>query len=618
MSDQTPGDWFGTPPPQHPPMPSPIAAPEPVNTIQFDPQLVEKRGGIGGRLAVVGLSLALIGGAGFAVKTALGDGGGSSSPESAADAMFDALENEDFVGVVEMMAPSEREAYIEPMLDIVQEFARLSGADVGDDIFNQLPVEIEMDGLAYEVTELGPGVSWLSVTDGQMQITYNGDDMPEWVDDVSGSMDTPSGSETSTVSLADADYEFALVEENGSWYWSSTYTMAESVRRDAGWALPAFNGTSRANGAGSPEVAVENAVRSLLSFDLRSAFTQLDPEEFGALYDYSEFFLDEAAVEFESLQDEFTSQGITYSLDELGLASSEIRGRTVVSVNGFQLSGSDGTDDFSLAYSDGCVLVEVSGAEEVNSCNEAELWQEFGGLSASDGLQNSFTEVKTGIRVVERDGEWYLSGGPTLFGFLADILSALDEADWNEFSDSFGEVDDLVSGFVDGSVVSAIDGDGQVLLGEDDVLDEEYLDESNEGFDESFGDAFEDYLKIEPDLILPGYDFWTDPPSNSTGLFMYDLDEPLTVTNLYADSSFIELDEFASPYDQQALADAMAASFACELQEAGRFGDGTVAYDCGGALVVTYGRWMILSFEATPETVALANAQLAHLRSFGE
>ncbi len=639
MSDQQPGEWFQNPTPQEPPsgqgvgnwappqgpavhMPPATpsyAAPQEFN---FESHTVQKKGAPIGRLAVVGLSLALVGGAGFAIKTALDNPAGPSSPNDAADALFQSLDDDDFVGVVELMAPSEREAYVEPSLDILAEFARLTNSDVSDDVFSDIPFDIEVDGIEYQVTELGPGVSWLEVTAGEMAITFNADEVPDWADELGDEFDAPTNSRTETVDLRDEGMAFALVEEDGGWYWSGGYTIAENIRVNAGWARPSFTGTDMARGADSPEAAVENMVYSMTDFDLRGAFTLLDPEEFGVLYDYSDFFLDDAAEQFSSLRSELDQQGIEYSIDEMKMKSSEVRGRTVVTVDSFVASATDGYDSGTIEYRDGCVRIEVPDSDTIDTCNEADLWNEMNGGELSSGLNASFADFKSGITVVERDGKWFVSGGPTILGFYADVLAALTEEDWNEFTDGIGDLTDLVNGGLGGIDPFALGS------GDDWVTSDDFGDDTTFAEDELFlgdetpvdDDYFEDfdYEEMNPVYIEPSYDFWTDHPDNSLGVFMYDLDTPLSVVNLYKDSGFIELAEYEAPYDGERLAAAMAAAYGCEPIDAGLMGEGVVRYSCNDGLVVQYGRWMMYSFETSPDTEAIAIDQLAHLRSIGE
>ena len=642
MSDQQPGEWFQSPHPAQPPggqgaanwappqgpavqMPSAATSYQAPEAFNFESETVQKKGAPVGRLAVVGLSLALIGGAGFAIKTALSNPAGPSSPNEAADALFQSLDDDDFVGVVELMAPSEREAYVEPSLDILTEFARLTNNDVGDDVFNQLPFDIEVDGVEYQVTELGPGVSWLEVTAGTMAITFNSDEIPEWASDVSERLDTPANSQTETFNLRDEGMAFAMVEQDGSWYWSGGYTIAENIRADSGWGRPSFTGTDMARGADSPEEAVENMVYSLTDFDLRGAFTLLDPQEFGVLYDYSEFFLDDAAAEFSDLRTELDQQGIEYSITDLAMKSSEVRGRTVVSVETFAASATDGTDSGTIEFRDGCIRIEVPQSETIDTCNEADLWNEVNGGGLSDGLNASFADFKSGITVVERDGKWYVSGGPTVLGFYADVLAALTEDDWNNFTESLGGITDLIDGSFGGLNPYALgSGDDWTTIDDYDYADDSaqpndgsFPDDETTPVDEEYVEDFE-YEEMNPVYIAPSYDFWTDHPNNSVGVFMYDLDAPLNVVNLYKDAGFMELAEYELPYDAKRLAASMAEAYGCAPIDAGVMGEGVVRYSCNDGLVVQYGRWMMYSFESSEETEAMALDQLAHLRSIGE
>ena len=71
--------------------------------------------------------MAIVGTGTFAVARMAGDdeAGGAATPEEAGLAFFEALGNEDLLGMVEVMLPGERDALRGPITDIVEELTRL-------------------------------------------------------------------------------------------------------------------------------------------------------------------------------------------------------------------------------------------------------------------------------------------------------------------------------------------------------------------------------------------------------------------------------------------------------------------------------------------------------------
>lgn len=122
---------FGGEPPTAPPPPPPPAAP---GTVDLRSETaVRSGGGIAGRVVagVVGAVL-LVGGVAFAA-TQLGNDGGAGDPEAAVRAMFDAIADEDVLGLLATLEPGERDAISAPVEQLFEELERL---EVLDDSFD--------------------------------------------------------------------------------------------------------------------------------------------------------------------------------------------------------------------------------------------------------------------------------------------------------------------------------------------------------------------------------------------------------------------------------------------------------------------------------------------------
>jgi len=90
---------------------------------------IETKPSIVGRVGLVAAALAVAGGGAFAVTRALSEPAGAQTPEEAVDQLFEAVENDDLVGLTEVMLPSERESLIDPMVDLFTELERLEVLD---------------------------------------------------------------------------------------------------------------------------------------------------------------------------------------------------------------------------------------------------------------------------------------------------------------------------------------------------------------------------------------------------------------------------------------------------------------------------------------------------------
>ena len=99
-------------------------APVPVPVEPSSPPPHRSRGPI---IAVVVGAVALIGAGVFAASRVFGDdsAGGADSPEAAGLALLDALDQEDALGVVDLLLPGERETLRQPLTELVDELTRI-------------------------------------------------------------------------------------------------------------------------------------------------------------------------------------------------------------------------------------------------------------------------------------------------------------------------------------------------------------------------------------------------------------------------------------------------------------------------------------------------------------
>lgn len=239
MSDDqsTPAGSIPPPPGAVPPppgaVPPPVAAPMPPAPRADEPMpaptgVMVKRGVVG-RLGagIVGM-VVLGGGLAYAVSQS-GTGGGASSPEGAAQELFDAVAAEDVLGVLDLLPSGERRAFQGSLESMADELARLGV--VGDDLDLGAVdgLDLEFDDLTFESNELAEGISSVRLTGGTAITSVEPDDLPigdqlrEVIEDVTGEPleIEPVEEERHTIEPGDGDFEVVAVEEDGTWRWSS-------------------------------------------------------------------------------------------------------------------------------------------------------------------------------------------------------------------------------------------------------------------------------------------------------------------------------------------------------------------------------------------------------------
>lgn len=558
---QPPSQPFTQAPPVAPPdfqPPSAVAPPayaDPTQTLldtSFDGATVhdqaEKKSSIAGRVGLVAAALAVAGGGAFAVTRALAEPAGAETADEAVTQLFEAVENDDLIGLTEAMLPSEREALIDPMIDLFAELERLEILDEDVDLEARTDeagsggIDFSVSGLAYTTTVIGEGVVNVQLTGGIVSVTGDVGDLP-FGERATAEIGQENMSESLDEEIAnfaeEPDAQFTVVEEDGSWYISLWYSVAEAAREEAGEPVPAFGAGVVPVGGDTPEDALRVMMEAAVDLDAEGVVAALDPAEFRALHDYAPLFLDdadEAAAEFRQMLDD---EGITYSLDRLDLSSADVRGRTVVSVDGFAVSAFVEGESFSLDY-DGNCFTAILGSEIDETCLDG-LRDELAGEELPEAYLDLVTESDSGVTVVERDGQWFVSGVPTIIGAYTDLLASLEPQDIEDLTDFFGSSfeDAFELGFEGFEELNG--GNGNDPFGEfdEDPFFEEV--EIEDAIEEDAGDAIEEAF---PEENEDGYDPFADDEGTDNGGF-----EELEVS--VADAALFPADWFLEAVDPE-------------------------------------------------------------------
>ena len=273
--------------------------------------------------AVVGALVLLLGG-GFFAFSALGASGGADSPEQAVDELLDALNNEDFITMAELLEPGERRAVAEPVItEVLPELVRLGVFDETVDAGNVEGIDFEFTDVTYRVDALAdhPDLVHVYFTGGEAASELTAAELPlgdafrEFLgDDLT---DEPREVED----LEEVESPIVLVERDGRWYFSAIFTLTENARLDIDRPLPLASESPAALGAQTPAAAVQGFFEELNEFDLGGIIGRMDPDEMAALYRYSPLFLEDGQAALDDARAEIERQGVTWNITNLDLES---------------------------------------------------------------------------------------------------------------------------------------------------------------------------------------------------------------------------------------------------------------------------------------------------------
>jgi hypothetical protein len=379
----------------------------------------------------VGIVALLAGGLFGAVYLAGEDAG---TPEEAVQRMFDAIADEDALGVLEAVAPSERGPYRDSLPDMVDELKRLGILADDASLAKVKGVDLEFRDLRFTSKELGDGVSTVTIAGGTASYRVVPRELPlgDFITDLIGE-DLPAEPQTGSDPVTTDDPEserIVTVKEDGSWYVSLHYSIAESMRLAAEAPLPKFGHGLQAKGESTPEKAVEAFLRASLGLDVQRAIELLPPDEARALRDYAPLFIDEA-------KQAAADSGFKASITSLDLDANRDGRHATVQLKRFSVAFDAGDASGTLSFDGKCVTIggpDIA-PDEGRICPEDQdapaVITDLAGRLPSNGLV-----------AVEQGGDWYVSPTRSVLESVVSVLKALHRSDLDALREFFVGVEE--------------------------------------------------------------------------------------------------------------------------------------------------------------------------------
>jgi hypothetical protein len=451
---------------------------------------------VGGAVAAV----VAVGAAGvFAVSSFSEDSqGGAADPTELGTALLTAIENEDVLGMVDVLSPGERELFRQTLIDLVSELTRLEvlspEADLAD--ISGLDIALQNEAVTARATNVPDIVNVDLAADATT--TVDGETVPigALITDNVDPDDLTEMRGTDETSTEQFDLSLTAVEQDGRWYFSLFYTAAEALRGelDPQPQIPAEGIGSQ--GADSPEGAVDNVLDSVQSLDLTAMIRALNPGEAAALQRYAPLFvadaqaaLDQAPIELEITDRELRVEGDgdqrTVLLDALTIA-------------GTVDDGGDQPVEFEVGFAGDCTHAVAAGetydfcaGDAVPGVDEA-LGDAPAVGAFVDALGRALADIQPiGIEVRSSDGQWYVSPTATVSEAILAVLRALDRQ----------EIDELIElGNAAAEEFFEL-AFGGFAIGEGDTFDELSLDESMFDDDISFDESMLDESMFDESMF---------------------------------------------------------------------------------------------------------------------
>ncbi|MBV9934607.1 MAG: hypothetical protein JO367_09935 [Actinobacteria bacterium] len=396
------------------------------------------------RLAAIWIGIvAVLAGTVVAVVLA-NSGGGTNSPTAAVQKLVNAAADVDTLGMLDSLPPSERNALQGGLVDVTNELKRLKVLSADTDLHKIKGLDFKFDNLEYKTTPLADGITTVEITAGTAHNTINvkalpmGDFLHKMFDQQL--KDSPDSQTNSSSIDTGSPVSMVTVKEDGHWYVSLAYTIAEAARKDAGRPAPNFGHGLQARGEATPEKAVESMLRSFTTLDVQRMLELLAPDEARALDDYAPMFLDDAKKSAADAASNFKA-----TIDDIKLSSDKSGDTATVHLSSVAFSVQIEKVRFSVKAEGQCADVSVNGLSVRDMADlppqlkggKGHFCQNDAQTKDALGFLPDFSKLHGGIITVQRNGSWFVSPTRTFFGAMTSVLRTLQPADLQKAVDSF-------------------------------------------------------------------------------------------------------------------------------------------------------------------------------------
>ena len=233
------------------------------------------------QLGAIAAATALLGAGGFTTYSflAAGDDGGAATPEEAVTTFVSGIEHSDVLGMIDVTMPEEAGVLRDAVDSATSDANRLGLLGNDFDATGVKGVDTSVKDLKLETNYLEGGLATVTATSGTFNMSFDPQAFP-FGSKVRALLDGGQQANSRSTSLGATNPPALLVtvQRHGRWYVSLEYTIAEYIRRSAGWEMPAPV-TRSPIGFDSPEAATNAFYDRLAALDLRGALELAAPGE---------------------------------------------------------------------------------------------------------------------------------------------------------------------------------------------------------------------------------------------------------------------------------------------------------------------------------------------------
>jgi hypothetical protein len=275
------------------------------------------------RVAGIGATVAVLAGAfGLTTMSFQGaDGGGAATPEDAVRALVDALSSEDVLGALDVLEPTEGQALRGAIESIASESQRIGLLSDSLDLNRLGGLDLAFDEVTFSTEYIETGLAAVTLADGTFAATFEPVTFPLG-GALRGALDASAGRIGTDLATTEPSVFAAVVERDGRWYVSPSFTAAEYARRAAGLPMPELPASVDAVGSPSPQAAATAFYDAVAALDAVAVLATMESAEAAAIIRYSPLWL----ADLEGAVGRLVDDGLTLSVslgavDEQGSGS---------------------------------------------------------------------------------------------------------------------------------------------------------------------------------------------------------------------------------------------------------------------------------------------------------
>jgi hypothetical protein len=383
------------------------------------------------RALAVMVAVALVGGGAGAAIALSSSSEGATSPSSAVDALLAAADRSDLLGVLDAIAPGERQVIEPGLTDLVHQLERLGILSSRLDLTDIAGFGLHFSKITSRTRSISSDLAAVTITGGSVSESVNPSELPVGTfltGLVGGAL--RGGARTHSSSAMTGASAIVTEKVGGSWYVSLGYTIAfDALRAKGESGVPPSAGAIQPAGTSSADGAVRAFIDDSAAFNISGLISGLAPGEVGALQTYAPEVIGRAESALSKAK-----SAVQLKVTGMRLSDETVSGGTLVRVSDLGLSAS--FRGITISIKGGCVAVTAPTGTTSHcpsptsrSVEEQRILAVLPASLRSLATRLLTTHPDTGIVSVNENGQWFVSPTATLLHDVNAYLAILEPQD---------------------------------------------------------------------------------------------------------------------------------------------------------------------------------------------